>query len=140
MLALGGGDEAAFDVLFSRWGGRLLGYLQRMVSEPSIAEELVQEAFLRVYRARESYKAEGMERGSWWSVAIQDLLMNPVESLKNVAKADLKAAALPSSDPLQLGGVTIVDASGILRYRHLATKPTDIPSNRKIFDALDALA
>lgn len=58
MLALGRGDEAAFDVLFTRWGGRLLGYLQRMVSDAATAEELTQEAFIRVYRARERYEAE----------------------------------------------------------------------------------
>ena len=64
MLALRRGDDAAFDVLFARWGGRLLGYLQRMVSDAATAEELVQEAFLRVYRARERYEAES--RFSTW--------------------------------------------------------------------------
>ncbi len=64
MLALGRGDDAAFDVLFDRWGGRLLGYLQGMVSDFATAEELVQEAFLRVYRARERYEAES--RFSTW--------------------------------------------------------------------------
>jgi RNA polymerase sigma-70 factor (ECF subfamily) len=64
MLALAGGDDAAFDVLFSRWGSRLLGYLQRMVGDAATAEELVQEAFLRVYRARDSYHAES--RFSTW--------------------------------------------------------------------------
>jgi RNA polymerase sigma-70 factor (ECF subfamily) len=64
MLAVGRGDDAAFDLLFSRWGGRLLGYLQRMVSDAATAEELVQEAFLRVYRSRESYRAES--RFSTW--------------------------------------------------------------------------
>lgn len=64
MLALGRGNDDAFDVLFSRWGGRLLGYLQRMVSDAATAEDLVQEAFLRVYRARESYQAES--RFSTW--------------------------------------------------------------------------
>ena len=64
MLALGRGDDAAFDVLFSRWGGRLVGYLQRMVSDRATAEELAQEAFLRVYRAREGYAAAS--RFSTW--------------------------------------------------------------------------
>ncbi len=64
MPALGRGDERAFDVLFARWGGRLLGYLQRMVSDSATAEELVQEAFLRVYRARERYRADS--RFSTW--------------------------------------------------------------------------
>lgn len=64
MLAFGRGDAAAFDHLFARWGGRLLGYLQRMVSDTATAEELVQETFLRVHRSRERYRAES--RFSTW--------------------------------------------------------------------------
>lgn len=64
MLALGRGDADAFDVLFDRWAPRLLRYLERMVSDTATAEELVQETFLRVYRARERYAAES--RFSTW--------------------------------------------------------------------------
>lgn len=58
MLAFCAGDGAAFDSLFERWGQPLLHYLERMVSDAATAEELVQEAFLRVYRARDRYRAE----------------------------------------------------------------------------------
>ncbi len=64
MLALGRGEAAAFDALFERWGARLLRYLERVVSDAGTAEELVQETFLRVYRAREGYLAES--RFSTW--------------------------------------------------------------------------
>jgi RNA polymerase sigma-70 factor (ECF subfamily) len=64
MLACGRGDDAAFDRLFGRWGGRLLGYLQRMVSDTATAEELVQETFLRVHRARDRYQPDA--RFSTW--------------------------------------------------------------------------
>jgi len=55
MLAFQEGDEAAFDALFGRWAGRLLHFLERMVRSRAVAEELVQETFLRVVRARERY-------------------------------------------------------------------------------------
>jgi len=64
MLAFRAGDDAAFDALFERWAGRLLRYLERMLREPATAEELVQESFLRVYRARERYEPEA--RFSTW--------------------------------------------------------------------------
>ncbi len=64
MLAYGQGDAAAFDRLFARWGGRLLAYLQRMVSDAATAEELVQETFLRVHGARDRYAVEA--RFSTW--------------------------------------------------------------------------
>ena len=64
MLSLARGNDAAFDVLFSRWGGRLQRFLERMVSDGATAEELVQETFLRVYRARRGYQPES--RFSTW--------------------------------------------------------------------------
>ncbi|HVH17602.1 MAG TPA: sigma-70 family RNA polymerase sigma factor [Myxococcota bacterium] len=64
MLAFCAGDAAAFDALFRRWAGPLLRYLERMLGEVGAAEELVQEAFLRVHRARASYKPDA--RFSSW--------------------------------------------------------------------------
>ncbi len=64
MLAFAAGDEAAFAALFERWSRPLLRYLERLVREAATAEELVQEAFVRVHRARESYRPEA--RFSTW--------------------------------------------------------------------------
>jgi len=64
MLAFRAGEAAAFDELFRRWSGPLLRYLERMVRDLAIAEELVQEAFLRVHRARDRYSPDA--RFSTW--------------------------------------------------------------------------
>jgi RNA polymerase sigma-70 factor (ECF subfamily) len=64
MLALRGGDGSALEALFERWAGRLLRYLERLVRDSATAEELVQEAFLRVYRARDRYVPDS--RFSTW--------------------------------------------------------------------------
>ena len=68
MLAFRNGDERAFDALFERWAGRVLRFVERMVREPGVAEELVQETFLRVWRARERYAPEA--RFSTWLFTI----------------------------------------------------------------------
>jgi RNA polymerase sigma-70 factor (ECF subfamily) len=72
MLALRAGDESAFDALFRRWSGPLLRYLERMLRDAASAEELVQEAFLRLYRARERYEPEA--RFSTWLFTIANRL------------------------------------------------------------------
>ena len=64
MLAFCEGDSAAFDALFRRWAAPLLRYLERMLRDPGAAEELVQEAFLRVHGARDRYQPEA--RFSTW--------------------------------------------------------------------------
>jgi RNA polymerase sigma-70 factor (ECF subfamily) len=64
MLAFRAGDASAFDALFRRWSAPLLRYLERMLCDAGAAEELVQEVFLRVHRARERYTPEA--RFSTW--------------------------------------------------------------------------
>jgi RNA polymerase sigma-70 factor (ECF subfamily) len=68
MLAFRAGDAGAFDALFRCWAGRVLRYLGRLVRDPAVAEELVQEVFLRVHRAREGYRADA--RFSTWLFTI----------------------------------------------------------------------
>jgi RNA polymerase sigma-70 factor (ECF subfamily) len=68
MLAFRDGDAAAFDEIFRRWAARVLRYLERVVRDPGAAEELAQEVFVRVFRARESYRPEA--RFSTWLYTI----------------------------------------------------------------------
>jgi len=64
MLAFQAGDDSAFDELYRRWAGPLLRYLERMVGDTGTAEELLQEAFFRVHRARDRYVPQA--RFSTW--------------------------------------------------------------------------
>ncbi len=58
MLRVAAGDEAGFSYLVEKYHRPILHFLFRMVRNQAIAEELAQEAFLRVYRSRQSYRAE----------------------------------------------------------------------------------
>jgi len=51
------GDAASSGPLLARHRGPVIHFLYRRVQNPAVAEELAQEVFLRVYRARESYVA-----------------------------------------------------------------------------------
>lgn len=56
MLRVRAGDEASFEILLAKHRGPIVSYLTRMVGDQAIAEELAQETFLRVYRARDGYE------------------------------------------------------------------------------------
>ncbi len=56
MLAFQRGDEAAFTALVRHYGARVIAFFRRAGADPSAAEDLAQEAFLRVARARERYE------------------------------------------------------------------------------------
>ncbi len=58
MLRLAAGDESAFNFLVEKYHRAMIHFLFRMVHNQAVAEELAQEVFLRVYRSRESYRAE----------------------------------------------------------------------------------
>ena len=58
MLRVAAGDEAGFGLLVEKYRRQMVHYMFRMVHNQAIAEELAQEVFLRVYRARASYRPE----------------------------------------------------------------------------------
>ena len=58
MLRVAAGDESAFNYLAGKYHRSMISFLFRMVRNQAVAEELAQEVFLRVYRSRESYRAE----------------------------------------------------------------------------------
>ena len=64
MLAVGDGDAQAFQELVERYQGRLVTVLEHLVGNRDQAEDLAQEVFLRVYRARQSYKP-GAKFSTW---------------------------------------------------------------------------
>jgi len=55
MLRSKAGDDTAFSELFERYAKRLVSFAYRMVRDRWRAEELVQDAFLQIYRARDRY-------------------------------------------------------------------------------------
>jgi RNA polymerase sigma-70 factor, ECF subfamily len=56
MLGVKQGDEASFELLLQRYRRPLCHFLNRMVRDAAQAEDLAQEVFLRVYRARREYE------------------------------------------------------------------------------------
>jgi RNA polymerase sigma-70 factor (ECF subfamily) len=55
MLDVKAGDEQSFGLLLQRYRTPLVNFLYRMVRSREQAEDLAQEVFIRVYRAREEY-------------------------------------------------------------------------------------
>lgn len=64
MLELRDGNMAGFDFLIQKYRKPMVRFMFRMVHNQAVAEELAQEVFLRVYRSRETYRAEA--RFSTW--------------------------------------------------------------------------
>ncbi len=58
MLRTAAGDVSAFEALVEALQGRLIQYFSMLARDAALAEDLAQEVFLRLYRARASYRVE----------------------------------------------------------------------------------
>jgi len=82
MARVRGGDEQAFVLLVGRYKDELTNFAERFLMDRDDAEDVVQEAFVRLWRNRESYVAGG--RLSTWLYTIAS----------NLAKTRLHRRAL----------------------------------------------
>lgn len=55
MLDVKSGDDSSFELLLRKYRTPVVNFLCRMVRDAAVAEDLAQEVFLRVYRARGQY-------------------------------------------------------------------------------------
>ena len=58
MLRVREGDDGGFNFLIEKYRKAIVNFMYRMVHNQAVAEELAQEVFLRVYRSRQTYRAE----------------------------------------------------------------------------------
>jgi RNA polymerase sigma-70 factor (ECF subfamily) len=58
MLRVRDGDDTGYDILIAKYRKPIINFMFRMVHNQAVAEELAQEVFLRVYRSRQTYRAE----------------------------------------------------------------------------------
>jgi RNA polymerase sigma-70 factor (ECF subfamily) len=86
MLRVAAGDEGGFNYLVQKYHRAMIHFLFRMVRNQAIAEELAQEVFLRVYRSRESYRAEA-KFTTWLYRIATNLAVNHARDTKHERSA-----------------------------------------------------
>jgi RNA polymerase sigma-70 factor (ECF subfamily) len=89
------GDPAAFDAVFAAYRRRVFGYLVRMTRRRDVAEDLLQETFLRLAQHARGLRAESSLRG--WLFAVAHRLVVSWSRARAV-RAQL-AGDLPAREP-----------------------------------------
>ena len=82
MLRVKTGDESAFAYLVQKHRRPLVSFMYRMARNSAVAEELVQEIFLRVYRSRATYNAEA-KFSTWLYRIATNLAVNHARDTKH---------------------------------------------------------
>jgi RNA polymerase sigma-70 factor, ECF subfamily len=75
MLDVKAGDERSFELLLHKYRTPVINFLHRIVRNSAIAEDLAQEVFLRVYRARQEY-APSAKFTTWMFRIATNLALN----------------------------------------------------------------
>jgi RNA polymerase sigma-70 factor (ECF subfamily) len=85
------GDESAFPVIFAELGPRIRLFLQRMGCASDVAEDLLQETFLRVHHARGSF-ARGKHVAPWaYSIARNCFISHARSAKTKMSRASVDA-------------------------------------------------
>ena len=107
MLRAKAGDEGAFAYLLEKYRRPMVSFMYRMTHNSAIAEELAQEVFLRVYRSRETYKADA-KFSTWLYRIATNLAVNHARDTRH-ERPDV-SVSLDEPDPVT--GLTVDPADG----------------------------
>src|SRR3990170_6261732 len=128
--------EEAFNVLVTKYRTPVVHFLYRMVDHPALAEELAQEVFLRVYRARRSYRPQA--RFSTWLFriatnvglnAMRDGRMRRVRETSMDTEAGEPALAAMLADPAANAEQTMLAAE---RREEIRRAVNSLPEKQRL--------
>jgi RNA polymerase sigma-70 factor, ECF subfamily len=97
MLRVRDDEPAAFEELVEQYQHRLVAVMNHLVGHPQEAEDLAQEVFLRVYRARKKYRPRS-KFSTWLFTIANNLALNTLR-----ARQRKPVVPLPAHDSGPLG-------------------------------------
>jgi RNA polymerase sigma-70 factor, ECF subfamily len=86
-------DPHAFATLYDRHSRAAYSLAYRMMGEPQAAEDLVQDAFLKLWRAAASYRAERGSVRSWLLSIVHNRAIDQIRSLSSRRRMQEKVEA-----------------------------------------------
>lgn len=134
MLRVKEGDEPSFALLLHRFRVPVYQFLYRMVGSAAVAEELAQEVFFRVYRARMSY--EPSAKFTTWLYRISThLALNYLRDNRR-EREHIRLDEVPADGrPMEIAakGATIEDRlAGEARVERIRRAVEELPEKQRV--------
>lgn len=123
------GDEAAFTQIFYHYTQRIYHYILNKTKSPGIAEEIVQEVFIKIWQSRESFSGLSNYEAFLFSMASNKL----IDFLRKMAHQDnLKKQVWQTISNISN---TTIEELDLKHSRELINKAVErlSPQRRKIF-------
>jgi len=94
MLSCRDGDEDAFEMLYRRYERPIFSFVYRMVMSAADAEDLCQETFFRIMRAKKKYQVSGKFKTWLFRIAL-NLCRDRLRRMKFRSHLSLNSAVFP---------------------------------------------
>lgn len=118
MLQVRDDDAAAFEELVRRYQNRLVSLLAHLVGSRDQAEDLAQDVFLRVYRARHRY-VPGSKFSTWLYTIAHNVASNALRGKSRRKEVNLVARPTESGATPNPMDAAAVEASALMPTRQL---------------------
>lgn len=134
MLKVRDDNAAAFDELMLRYQNRLVTVLEHLIGRRDQAEDLAQEVFLRVYRARKRYVA-GAKFSTWLYTIANHVAANALRSRSRRPEVNVSAR------PTESGSVDMLERMAVAASGAMPTRQMDKAELRDVVrEALQGLS
>lgn len=134
MLRVVDDDHEAFEELVKRYQDRLIGFFYHLLGDRSVSEDLAQEAFLRVYRARSRYEASA--RFSTWLFRIaHNLASNQRRGMAKRRREVSLAAGSSGLQHMRIQERVLAEKSALMPTRQIVSREVQA----QVREALDCL-
>jgi RNA polymerase sigma-70 factor, ECF subfamily len=134
------GDAAAFEHLYAKHSRRVYAVCLRMTGNPSLAEDLTQEAFLQVFRKIHTFRAESAFSTWLHRLAVNIVLMR--QRVKHLNETPLDATYEMDGETLPVRELGTIDSgvSGLVDRLNLERALGELPRGyRRAFVLHDVL-
>ena len=116
-------DRQAFGTLFDHFAPRVSSYLRRLGAEPSVADDLVQEVMLTVWRRADQFDAAKAGVGTWIFTIARNKRIDALRREKRPTFDPTDPAFVPTPEPDAADMVERSERDALLRTAVAALPP-----------------
>jgi RNA polymerase sigma-70 factor (ECF subfamily) len=134
MAEVAGGDDYAFEILVQRHQASVLNLIYRFIGDRTMAKDLAQEVFVRVWQAAKSYKPKAKFSTWIYRIAV-NLCLNELKSVKRRRLIPLATEERPDSEYPIPSDVSQSPEDLLLakeRSRQIAEALRSLPENQRM--------
>ena len=84
------GDKKAISLLYENYADALFGVISKVISDPGLAQDVLQETFVKVWKKAKSYDSKKAKLFTWLYRIAYNTAIDKVRSYSNKAKKEIQ--------------------------------------------------